>query len=144
MDNIEQLSAQECRTLLLSESVGRVAFATPSGTRLVPITYLMSGESVHFRISAFSELATFAPDSEVSFEIDRIDPAERRGWSVVVRGQCRTSQAGLDAQFDDIELRGNLPEWERPLTLVVECEHVTGRRMGGVRLPGEDRSDPRR
>ena len=131
-----ELSAAECRDLLETDVVGRVAFVTPAGPRIVPVNYAVEGDLVRFRTSARTELAIYAPDHRVAFEIDHLDQERRRGWSVVVHGTVRRSAEDGEVP---VQRPGQEPEpWaggHRPLWLEVPLDEVSGRRVGGDHWP---------
>lgn len=136
MDSLVTLTDAECRELLVTDTVGRVAFAAPSGPRIVPINYAVGQGGVEFRTTAYSELATYAPGSRVAFEIDQLDSERQRGWSVIAYGPC----VRVDAD-DEVAttLEGEGPEpWaggNRPVLLRLEIDELTGRRVGGEHWP---------
>ncbi len=131
------LTVAECRHLLETEVVGRVAFVTPAGPRIVPVNYALVGEAIDLRTAAYSELATYAPDTQVAFEIDHLDRERRQGWSVIAHGRCER----LEDYDDDSRFRppGQEPEpWAaglRPLYLRIAWLELTGRRVGGPHWP---------
>lgn len=136
MDDIVSLSAAECRDLLGTDTVGRVAFATPAGPRIVPVNYVVSGDAIEFRTTAYSELAAYAPGTLVAFEIDQLDSEHKRGWSVIAHGPC--------VRLEDYdELRFRTPEQDpqpwaggvRPLYLRLTWSELSGRRVGGSFWP---------
>ena len=136
MDEVVELSVAECRDLLATDSVGRVAFVTPSGPRIVPVNYVLAGDALELRTTAYSELATYAPGTEIAFEIDQLDSERRRGWSVVAHGTCERVEATHSGSLHRDE---PLPEpWVggvRPLLLRLPWRELTGRRVGGVHWP---------
>lgn len=131
-----ELSAAECRDLLETDVVGRVAFVGPDGPRIVPVNYAVTGDLVRFRTSARTELAVHAPDRRIAFEIDHLDHERRRGWSVVVHGTVRRS-----AEEGDVPTQhpGEEPEpWAggfRPLWLELPLDEISGRRVDGDHWP---------
>jgi hypothetical protein len=135
---IVDLGAAECRDLLATDTVGRLAFVTPKGPRIVPVNYVVTGDAVEFRTAAYSELAAYAPGTEVAFEIDHLDRERRRGWSVIALGPCER----LDDE-ETADLRFRTPEqdprpWaggQRSLRLRVRWRELTGRRVGGDHWP---------
>jgi uncharacterized protein len=140
MDEVVALSVDECRDLLRRDVVGRVAFTTPRGPRIVPVNYVVRDGVLEVRTTAYSELATYAPDATVAFEIDHLDREHHRGWSVIVLGRCERvldqSAAAVRGQSDQ---PGDGPEpWaggNRPLVLRVHADEVSGRRVGGEHWP---------
>jgi nitroimidazol reductase NimA-like FMN-containing flavoprotein (pyridoxamine 5'-phosphate oxidase superfamily) len=130
------LTTAECRHLLETEVVGRVAFVTPAGPRIVPVNYALVGDAIDLRTGASSELAIYAPDTEVAFEIDHLDHQRHEGWSVIAVGRCERL---LDYDDEPLRLPGQEPEtWAagpRPLYLRLEWRELSGRRVGGPHWP---------
>src|SRR5688572_22937610 len=82
----EELSRADCVELLRSRVVGRVAVIVDDGSPLVvPVNYVMDGETVVFRTGPGSKLGGLRTQP-LSFQIDDQDPYRRAGWSVLVRG----------------------------------------------------------
>jgi len=50
------LSRDECLELLGAMSVGRIAYTTDDGPRVLPVNYVLEGESVVFRIVSDGEV----------------------------------------------------------------------------------------
>lgn len=138
MEEMVVLDPEECRTLLDTDTVGRVAFSTPAGPRIVPVNYQVVGETVAIRTTAYSELATYGPGAEVAFEIDQLDSERRRGWSVVAHGRCERVtdadelheiMAGTDA------VHAPWAGGVRPVVLRLDWHTLSGRRVGGEHWP---------
>ena len=131
-----ELSAEECRELLRDDVVGRIAFSTPHGPRIVPVNYTVGEGVLDVRTTSYSELATYAPGASVAFEIDHLDREHRRGWSVVVLGRCERVNEQSGAVF---EQPADGPEpWvggHRTLLLRIWADQVSGRRVGGSHWP---------
>lgn len=136
MDQIVDLTAEECLDLLGTDVVGRLAFNTPRGPSIVPVNYTVRQDLVEVRTTSYSELATYAPGARVAFEVDHLDREHRRGWSVVVHGTCERVVDESGAVF---EHPGGEPEpWaggHRTMILHVPTTEVTGRRVGGSHWP---------
>ncbi|MFZ2502625.1 MAG: pyridoxamine 5'-phosphate oxidase family protein [Nocardioides sp.] len=131
MEHAYDLSDVECRELLASDVIGRVAFVTPQGPRIMPINYVVSGETIEFLTTGYSEVAVYGVGAEVVFEIDHIDNTNKSGWSVIAHGTLERhenpSETALRAHGD-----GPIP-WaggHRPLLLVLAWRELTGRRVG--------------
>jgi nitroimidazol reductase NimA-like FMN-containing flavoprotein (pyridoxamine 5'-phosphate oxidase superfamily) len=84
----EVLTNEECIDYLRREEVGRIAWVADGGLTLVPVNYAWDGEAIVVRSDAGLKLSQLL-DSDVAFEIDRLDPIRKEGWSVVVRGVAR-------------------------------------------------------
>ncbi|MFF8289819.1 helix-turn-helix domain-containing protein [Streptomyces sp. NPDC016309] len=79
------LDLDECRTLLGTHGVGHVAVTTEEGPAILPVNYLVTDGEVAFRVAP-DALAPLTGDSRMAFEVDHIDDALCRGWSVLVVG----------------------------------------------------------
>ncbi|MEU3980839.1 pyridoxamine 5'-phosphate oxidase family protein [Streptomyces sp. NPDC026672] len=124
-----ELGPAECRSLLSTHGVGRLAVPTDSGPVIVPVNYDVVDGAIVFRTApgATPALAEGAP---VAFEADRIDDAFSRGWSVLVRGPARTVTDPDEA--DRLAERAYSTPWAgggRTLWVRVEPRSVTGRRI---------------
>ncbi|MFD6471220.1 helix-turn-helix domain-containing protein [Streptomyces goshikiensis] len=80
------LEEAECRSLLGTHGVGRIAVFTPEGPAVLPVNYLVAGPDIAFR-TAVEALAARAEGTQVAFEIDNIDDVTAGGWSVLAVGE---------------------------------------------------------
>ncbi|MFD6936591.1 helix-turn-helix domain-containing protein [Streptomyces goshikiensis] len=80
------LEEAECRSLLGTHGVGRIAVFTPEGPAVLPVNYLIAGPDIAFR-TAVEALAARAAGTQVAFEIDNIDDVTAGGWSVLAVGE---------------------------------------------------------
>ncbi|MFE8946894.1 DUF1918 domain-containing protein [Streptomyces sp. NPDC007856] len=85
---LRDLSADECRALLSTHGVGRVAVSTPDGPAVVPVNYEVIGDAIVYRTMPDSVPAA-AVGAEVAFEVDHVDEVMSQGWSVLVVGPAR-------------------------------------------------------
>ena len=84
--DLEELTREECLALLAAHSVGRIAVIGDDNMPfVVPVNYRLDSETVVFRTDAGTKLEALQRHP-VAFQIDAIDPLERSGWSVLVRG----------------------------------------------------------
>ena len=125
------LDPGECMELLAAKSVGRIAYASDAGARILPVNYVLVDDSVIFRTVPDGEIFHHALSSVCAFEIDETDEFFRSGWSVVVVGRL-----GLATEDDFAHmLYGKLPEpWaggNRYMFVRLPCEQVSGRRVIG-------------
>ncbi|WP_037864371.1 DUF1918 domain-containing protein [Streptomyces sp. NRRL S-340] len=126
---LTDLSPQQCRALLSTHGVGRIAFTGPDGPAAFPVNYDVMGEAVFFRTAPGSAPAR-AVGNEVAFEVDRVDEAMSRGWSVLAVGRAEA--------VEDVETCRRLGEragtepWAggvRTLWVKVLPTRLTGRRI---------------
>ncbi|KUN88555.1 XRE family transcriptional regulator [Streptomyces bungoensis] len=86
--SLRDLGPDECRALLSTHGVGRVAVSTPQGPAVVPVNYEVVDTAIAYRTAPDSVPAA-AVGTEVAFEVDHVDEAMSRGWSVLVVGPAR-------------------------------------------------------
>src|SRR4029079_8565784 len=98
MTRATQLTVAECRALLETGVVGRVAMATPVGPRISPVNYVVHEDAIVFRTAPYTELSTYGWSVDLAFEIDRLDPDARLGWSVVALGRAHVVDDPDDVQ----------------------------------------------
>jgi uncharacterized protein len=120
-EQLVELSRDECLELLGAMSVGRIAYTTDDGPRVLPVNYVMEGDGVIFRTVSDGEVLRDALETTCAFEIDQIDEFYQSGWSVLAVGRLRF---------------GKIPEpWAagpRSIFVRLPCMQLTGRRV----IPG--------
>lgn len=86
---LRELGPQECRTLLSTHGVGRIAVSAPDGRpAVVPVNYEVVDDAIVIRTRPGSVPAA-AVGGEVAFEVDHVDEALSQGWSVLAVGPAR-------------------------------------------------------
>ncbi|MET8947154.1 pyridoxamine 5'-phosphate oxidase family protein [Streptomyces sp. NPDC004542] len=126
---LSELGGQECRRLLSTHGVGRLAVSTGQAPVVVPVNYSVVDDAIVFRTRPDSVPARGA-GHEVAFEVDRVDDALSQGWSVLVRGPA-TTVTDPDAVRRLAERAHSAP-WaggERDVWVRIEIAAVTGRRI---------------
>ncbi|MEU9477541.1 pyridoxamine 5'-phosphate oxidase family protein [Streptomyces sp. NPDC048191] len=124
-----ELSSGECRALLGSHGVGRLAVPTATGPVIVPVNYSVVDGAIVFR-TALGATPSLAAGQNVAFEVDRIDDTFSQGWSVLVRGHARTvtdrqeQQRFTERAYSAPWAGGDRDQWVR-----IEPHTVTGRRI---------------
>ena len=126
---VEELESSECRRLLVTTNVGRIGYSTGDAVRIVPLNYVLFADQLVVRTLPDNELARFALNRPVAFEIDELDRFLQSGWSVLVSGVAtelsRESLRAMDF--------GETPEpWAggvRSLYLQIPLTQLTGRRV---------------
>ncbi|MGY2876631.1 uncharacterized protein ACVW00_003821 [Marmoricola sp. URHA0025 HA25] len=130
MREFYEMSDEECRASLHMVAVGRVCVTTPEGPYAVPVNFTSLGETIYFRVPPDSVLAAHADGSTVAFEVDRISPRDRTGWSVLARGPGREVR---DAdELTRVEAADGPEPWMwRPgrVLYAVDWVELSGRRM---------------
>lgn len=130
MDSPEELSYAKCRELLGGGIFGRLAVCTPAGPRILPVNYSVVSEAVVFRTSGSGVVAQHDWDAPVAFEVDQVDYADHRGWSVVALGRARPV---ADDELAHIERTWAPRPWaggDKPLYVRLAWDELTGRRLG--------------
>jgi nitroimidazol reductase NimA-like FMN-containing flavoprotein (pyridoxamine 5'-phosphate oxidase superfamily) len=93
LGSFEELDESECWRLLGSQPVGRVAVVVGHYPVVFPVNHTVDGRNILFRTGVGTKL--WAIDrSNVTFEVDHIDPDHHTGWSVMVRGAAREVDLG--------------------------------------------------
>ncbi len=80
------LDEAECRKLLATAVVGRVAWETPEGISVLPVNHRVIGESIVFHTSVTGPLSALLEPTRVAFQVDEIDSEAAVGWTLLVRG----------------------------------------------------------
>ena len=124
-----ELTVEECWEHLREAEVGRVAVTVGTAPDIFPVNYLIHDDAIVIRTEAGTKLAAGTLMSSVAFEIDGIDDAEKRGWSVVVKGHGREATHLEEIlSLDDLGLR---PWADTPKSrwMVIDPIEITGRRI---------------
>jgi Pyridoxamine 5'-phosphate oxidase len=128
---LDELSPQECMSLLGSVSLGRIVFTARALPAIRPVCHLVDGDNVIIRTdrnaAITSELKADA-SAVVAYEADVIDMAEHLGWSVIVVGVARRV---IDPDEAAIYRRG-LRTWvsgAKDQVIAIHADMVTGFRL---------------
>ena len=95
---MDELSTDECLQLLGTHTFGRLAFMDRVGVlpMILPVNYVLYADRITFRTGAGSKLGNAIRGEPVAFEVDGLDPVDRTGWSVVVRGHAQVVSDALE------------------------------------------------
>ncbi|UUU26073.1 helix-turn-helix domain-containing protein [Streptomyces sp. DSM 40750] len=122
-----ELSTEECRARLSTHGVGRIAVSTPVGPVVVPVNYSVVDDAVVFRTAPDATPAA-AAGTQVAFEVDHIDEALSRGWSVLVRGRAReVSDPDAVRRLEERAYSGPWAGGARDMWLCIDPAEITGR-----------------
>jgi uncharacterized protein len=128
---LEELSWDECFTLLSQETVGRLVYVDDLGPAAVPVNYAVAGHGIVFRSEYGSKIREMR-EYDAAFEVDHIDEASRSGWSVLVRG------TSTEVEFERLpellqQIDGGVPTpWKEGIHniwVVITPKTVSGRRL---------------
>ncbi len=128
-DGLELLPEDECRRLLATQRIGRVAFELGGTPIVVPVNYTFFEETIVFRTGTGAKLRAAVQGRLVAFEVDEIDPVNHRSWSVLV-----VRPATEVCEEDQLERLRRLPvrpwaEGTREHLVRICCDVYTGRRI---------------
>lgn len=131
MDAPEELSYAKCRELLSGGIFGRVAICTPAGPRVFPVNYSVVSEAIVFRTAPYGAVASQDWGIPVAFEVDHVDYADHKGWSVVAVGHAHRVDdpeevARIQRTWDPRPWAGE----SRNLYVRLPWDELTGRRLG--------------
>lgn len=127
---LRELSAEECRLLIVEGGVGRVAFRSLKRLEIVPVNFQVSGDSIVFRTTPYTELGLHGPGSDAVIEVDQLDAEQQTGWSVVARGRLHVVTD--PAENSAIRLGKDPQPWAggtRRLYMKLPWRELTGRRL---------------
>jgi len=132
---IEELDKDQCLNLISPGGIGRIAYTGRFGPAVLPVNYTLQDGAIVFRTAEHGPLdedlrtGIANADYKVAFEIDDIDPAARRGWSVLIQGPAHHVTG---AEQDAVRQAGVEP-WapgDRELFVRIVPSRITGRRVG--------------
>jgi nitroimidazol reductase NimA-like FMN-containing flavoprotein (pyridoxamine 5'-phosphate oxidase superfamily) len=142
-DQMEVLDRRTSLELLGTVGIGRLAWAAENGHAVVvPVNFVVEGDSVIFRTSEGSKLDAIREGHLLSFEADDVEPALHVGWSVLVTGV-----AEIITDPDELRRLEELPlaPWAmtpKPFLVRIRAGEVTGRRLplhpGGVTIERQE------
>ncbi|MEV2245696.1 pyridoxamine 5'-phosphate oxidase family protein [Streptomyces sp. NPDC049970] len=125
-----ELGEEECWNLVGTHGVGRVVVSNERGPAVFPVNYVCVEGEIAYRTAPDSGPAD-ADGHETAFEVDHIDDAFSRGWSVLLVGRAHavTEQSAV-RRLD--EAHSSTTAWaggSRDRWIVITPDRVTGRRI---------------
>jgi nitroimidazol reductase NimA-like FMN-containing flavoprotein (pyridoxamine 5'-phosphate oxidase superfamily) len=132
---IEELDEDQCLNLISAGGIGRIAYTGRFGPAVLPVNYALQGGTIVFRTAEHGPLdedlrtGIANADYKVAFEIDDIDPAATRGWSVLIQGPAH-HVTGAD---EEAARQTGVETWapgDRELFVRIVPSRITGRRVG--------------
>ncbi len=144
---LETIDETECRALLASATIGRIALSVRALPVVLPVNFALLEESILIRTGGGSKFDAACHEAVVAFEVDGFDALSHTGWSVLVQGQARVVQS--PAELAEAH-RARLTAWANPAAddyVKVSLDLITGRRLGewywGHGLPVAPSNPPR-
>ncbi|GAB4079194.1 pyridoxamine 5'-phosphate oxidase family protein [Modestobacter muralis] len=123
------LDGAECRRLLGTASVGRIAFTEGAMPTIQPASYALRGDDVVIPTGLGSKMAAGSRGAVLAFEVDEYDLVERTGWSVTVIGPSRlVIDPGQVAALDALGVHPWLPTTTHGY-IALHMTVVSGRRI---------------
>lgn len=128
---LELIPADECLRLLERGHVGRVGLTQSGRPVILPVNYVLDGDTVVFRTDEGTKLRFAQRRSFVAFEVDDIDAIYHTGWDVLVTGVAE--EVHDPGEIERIDKLGLRPWAEGPKRHYVRIRPgaITGRRVGG-------------
>jgi uncharacterized protein len=128
------IDEEECRALLSTTTVGRVAFANDEGQQLIPVNFAFLDGTIYFRTQPGRILSQLARGhDDVAFGVDHQDVFQE-GWNVTVKGAA--SEVEDRATINLVLAHSRLHPWAdgpRPMVIRIEPRSFDGRRVAGSR-----------
>jgi nitroimidazol reductase NimA-like FMN-containing flavoprotein (pyridoxamine 5'-phosphate oxidase superfamily) len=137
---LQKLTRGECMELLRSKlHLGRVGYVIEGVPVILPVNFVVDGESVVFVTAKGSKLSWLSNHSRVAFEADRGRPLDESGWSVLVHGSAQ--EVTDEAELETLR-QGPLHSWAVPAGehwVRISLDEISGRRLRRrVREVGSD------
>jgi hypothetical protein len=125
---LQLLGAGECRELLRTRQVGRLAYIARAGVPdIVPVNYVLDGDDVLIRSGPGPKLQAAERREVVAFAVDAFDEDAHTGWSVVVHGTA-VRESPARARRDEV----STAPWAsgpRHARIRISPRSITGRRL---------------
>jgi uncharacterized protein len=123
---VAPMGLDECRRLLGTEPLGRIALSVHALPAVVPVLFHLAGNRVVFTVETDALFAALT-DNIVAFEVDHIDVETHEGWAVVAVG--RSGPVARDALLERAEDgAGALSAAGR--LIGISLDRLSGRRAG--------------
>lgn len=132
---LDVLDEAECRRLLATGCIGRVAFTEGAMPTIQPASFAVSGNDVLIPTGLGSKMAAGSRGAVLAFEVDDYDLPERTGWNVTVIGPSRLISDA--SEVTALNALGVLP-WAPVAThcyIALHMAVVRGRRIYSPRVP---------
>ena len=85
--DLMDMTRSECLRLLSKSVIGRVVYSAAAMPAAQPVSFVLDGEEIVFRVADGTALAQATRHAIVGFEADDIDPTTSAGWWVLGVGE---------------------------------------------------------
>lgn len=99
-----ELTVEQCLRRLGETELGRITVNDERGPMVFPVNYVLDRGMVVFRTAPGTKLEAAVSGGPATFEIDDMEPRQRTGWSVIVRGRLTEV-----TDEDELEIVRDLP-----------------------------------
>ncbi len=127
-EGLEILDEGECRRLIATVQIGRVAFNSGAVPVVFPVTFAVVGGDIMFFTGAGMKLDAAREGRTVSFEVDEIDALAEQGWSVLMVGRASLASGAAKSRAEAL----GLYPWaagDRQHVVQIRPNFVSGRRV---------------
>jgi uncharacterized protein len=128
---VDVLSGDECRQLLGTTDVGRLAVVIGGYPEVFPVNYAVVRDRVLIRTDPGAKLS-HAEFERVCFEIDDLNLVSRTGWSVLVKGVVHEMDERDRFDHEIVLAASRIAPWvegDKAHVLVITPVSITGRRI---------------
>ena len=125
---LTELDPSECMHLVGQETVGRLGIIVDGRPEIHPVNFAVADEEILIRTDQGTKLSS-ALAGPVVFEVDRVDPAARTGWSVMIHGTARLTGGRVNGSGSQNRVLKTWREADLPQLLRIVPNRITGRRL---------------
>ena len=128
-NGLVELSRPECLRLLATAHIGRIGLSMGALPVVLPVNFVLDGESVVFRTSEGAKQQAAVSNTVVAFEVDHVNPLYHSGWSVLVTGVAKLVTDRLElARLAQLPLQPWMPG-EQGNYVRISADRISGRRL---------------
>lgn len=129
---VQVLDDGECRRLLCTTSIGRLAFTEGAMPAIRPVSFGVVRDQIVIPIRAGSRVAAASRGAVLAFEADALEAGSQTGWTVTVVGPSRVVADPIQiAELDALGLSSWTPTTD-PGYVAVHMRIVRGLRVHAV------------
>ncbi|GAA2148551.1 pyridoxamine 5'-phosphate oxidase family protein [Kitasatospora kazusensis] len=129
-NRVQTLSEADCLRLLGTVPVGRVVYTEHALPAVLPVAFEVGPDGrLVLALRAGGTVVRALDGTVAAFQADRLDPATRTGWSVLVHGRAEVVRD--PALHEHLLLTGPRPwiDGERQVFVLLTPELVSGREL---------------